>query len=200
MKLFLLMFSLLVLLLVAGLMAATGIGSARPEVGPGQVTTVQGAATQPETMAVVETQPEAAEPAVAQPETVAEETLPSAPAEAQPEAAAQVFETQSNSEKAVTVQVTPLNLSGGGSTLDFEVAFNTHSVDLNFDPAAISALRDDQGREYPAAGWEGSEPGGHHRSGLLQFTAPENTPTFVEVVIRDVAGVPERVFRWKLNS
>jgi len=30
----------------------------------------------------------------------------------------------------VTFEVVPLNLGSGGSTLDFDVAMNTHSVDL----------------------------------------------------------------------
>jgi len=111
-----------------------------------------------------------------------------------------LFATQSNNEQAVAVDVTPLNLPGGGSTLDFEVAFNTHSVDLSFDPAAISVLRDDQGREYPAIVWEGPAPGGHHRSGVLRFKVSDNATDFIEVVIHDVAGVPERVFHWSLTE
>ena len=83
------------------------------------------------------------------------------------------FETLSNDEQRVWVEVTPLNLPQGGTTLDFEVAFNTHSVNLDFDPAAISVLRDDQGREYPALSWEGPGPGGHHRSGVLRFKVPD---------------------------
>jgi hypothetical protein len=110
------------------------------------------------------------------------------------------FDTQSNNENAVEVEVTPLNLSQGGTSLDFEVAFSTHSVDLAFDPAAISFLRDDAGREYPALTWEGPGPGGHHRSGVLRFKVPDYTTDFVEVIIHDVAGVPERVFLWKLTS
>lgn len=111
-----------------------------------------------------------------------------------------VFVTQSNSERAVAIDVTPLNLPNGGSTLDFEIAFNTHSVDLGFDPAAISVLRDDEGREYPAIAWDGPAPGGHHRSGILRFQAPDNATDFIEVVIHDVAGVPERVFHWNLTE
>jgi hypothetical protein len=110
-----------------------------------------------------------------------------------------LFTAQSNNERAVTVEVTPLNLPQGGSTLDFEVAFETHSVDLGFDPAAISILRDDQGREYPAVAWEGAGPGGHHRSGVLRFELPEPATKFIEVIIHDVAGVPERVFQWNLS-
>ncbi len=114
--------------------------------------------------------------------------------------AAASFATQSNNEKAVAIDVTPLNLASGGDAWDFEVAFNTHSVDLSFDPAAISVLRDNLGNEYPAIVWEGSGPGGHHRSGVLRFNAPEQTTGFVELVIHDVAGVPERVFHWDLTQ
>ena len=117
---------------------------------------------------------------------------------AQPQAAVSTFATQSNSEKAVTVEVTPLNLANGNATLDFEVTFNTHSVALDFDPAASSVLRDSTGREYLALAWEGDPPGGHHRQGTLRFTAPNQLTGFVEVVVQDVAGVPERVFRWNL--
>lgn len=110
------------------------------------------------------------------------------------------FESQTNDEKAVTVEVTPLNLPQGGTSLDFEVAFNTHSVELDFDPVKISVLRDDQGHEYPALAWEGPGPTGHHRSGTLRFKVFDHPTNFVEVVIRSVAGVPERVFRWNLTE
>lgn len=127
-------------------------------------------------------------------------------AAAQPETAqsqsgdSPLFTTQSNDEQSVTIEVTPLNLPDGGSTLDFEVAFNTHSVDLSFDPVALSVLRDDEGREYPAIAWEGDASGGHHRSGVLRFKVPDYATDFIEVTIRDVAGVPERVFRWNLTG
>ena len=122
------------------------------------------------------------------------------PESAQAQPVALIFQAQSNDENAVTVEVTPLNLPQGGSSLDFEVAFNTHSVELNFDPAAISVLRDDQGHEYPALVWEGSGPTGHHRSGTLRFQVFNHPSDFVEVVIRNLAGVSERVFRWSLTE
>ncbi len=125
-------------------------------------------------------------------------TIQSGAAKAQPDVP--TFTTQSNSEQAVGVDVTPLNLPGGGTSLDFEVAFNTHSVNLDFDPVALSVLRDDEGREYPAIAWEGAGPGGHHRSGVLRFKIPDYATDFIEVVIHDVAGVPERVFHWSLTS
>ncbi|MCL4303991.1 MAG: hypothetical protein KJ077_50370 [Anaerolineae bacterium] len=111
------------------------------------------------------------------------------------------FATQSNDEQSVTVEVTPLNLATGAASLDFTVVFDTHSVQLNFDPAALSVLRDDAGREYPVLAWEENASGsGHHKSGLLRFKAPEQAPKFVEVIVRDVADVPERVFRWDLSG
>jgi hypothetical protein len=139
---------------------------------------------------------------VTQPEVPQNDSAPASAAQAAPaepnQPAAPGFATQSNGERAVSVDVTPINLGTGSATLDFEVAFNTHSVNLSFDPAAISVLRDSAGREYPAVAWEGSGPGGHHRSGVLRFPPPEQATKFIEVVIRGVAGVPERVFHWDL--
>lgn len=142
-----------------------------------------GGAVQPQVAQAGATQAQAAQPEPAQ-------TLP----------VALTFESKSNDEKAVTVEVTPLNLPQGGSSLDFEVAFNTHSVELDFDPTAISVLRDDQGHEYPALAWDGGGPTGHHRSGTLRFKVFDHPTNFVEVVIRSIAGVPERVFRWNLTE
>jgi hypothetical protein len=141
---------------------------------------------------------------VSQPEVRQDVSAPANAAQAAPaepaQPAAPTFATQSNNEKAVAVDITPLNLDTGETTLEFEVAFNTHSVDLSFDPAAISILRDSTGREYPAVAWEGSGSGGHHRSGVLRFQMPEATSDSVELVIQGVAGVPERVFHWDLTQ
>jgi hypothetical protein len=159
------------LLIAAGLLAACGAAKSSR-------------VSQPEVRQAVSAPPEPAQAAPAEP------AQPAAPA----------FATQTNSEKAVAVDVTPLNVGTGEATLDFEVAFNTHSVDLSFDPAAIAVLRDSAGREYPAVAWDGSGPGGHHRSGVLRFQMPEAAGDSVELVIRDVAGVPERIFHWDLTQ
>ncbi len=173
-------FLAIVLLTVTGLIAACGSDVVEPAAASDQ-------SAKP--VEVVQLQNQNDETAAVNPE-------PETGAEPQP--AAPVFESQLSNEKAVMVEVTPLNLPRGGPTFDFEVAFNTHSVDLSFDPAAISILRDDQGREYPAVAWEGAGPGGHHRSGVLRFEAPATATKFIEVIIHDVAGVPERVFQWNL--
>jgi hypothetical protein len=77
---------------------------------------------------------------------------------------------------------------------------STHSVDLGEDMAVVSTLRDDQGREYRPVSWNGDGPGGHHRSGVLEFPALEGSPKSVTLVIRDIAKVPERVFGWDLEQ
>lgn len=103
-----------------------------------------------------------------------------------------------NDAGRVVVDVAPLTLSG--DAWEFEVAFNTHSVNLGFDVTEVSVLRCDQGQEYTPTVWEGPGPGGHHRSGVLKFAALDHSTSSVEIVIRDVAEVPERVFRWDVPS
>jgi hypothetical protein len=87
----------------------------------------------------------------------------------------------------------------------FKIALDTHSVNLDgYDLAKQAVLRVD-GREVAATAWDAPK-GGHHRSGNLVFptSGADGAPTIgagaraVEVVVRDVAGVPERTFRWPL--
>jgi hypothetical protein len=108
------------------------------------------------------------------------------------------FETKSSRENMVRVDVTPLDCTPGKGA-KFQIRMNTHSVDLAYDVAALSTLKDDQGREYRPVSWQGSPPGGHHRSGILEFPALEGNPNRVTLVIKDIADVPERTFEWKLE-
>jgi hypothetical protein len=90
----------------------------------------------------------------------------------------------------------------------FDVALDTHSVDLDaIDLAGSALLRTDKGVEVKPLGWNAAK-GGHHRSGPLTFptAAPDGSPLIgsdtrvVELVIRGVAGVPERTMRRELSS
>ena len=108
------------------------------------------------------------------------------------------FETKSSRENMVRVDVTPLDCTPGKAA-KFQIRMNTHSVDLGYDVAALSTLKDNQGREYRPVSWQGSPPGGHHRSGILEFPALEGNPNRVTLVIKDIADVPERTFEWKLE-
>ncbi|MBI4280985.1 hypothetical protein HY628_02195 [Candidatus Uhrbacteria bacterium] len=79
----------------------------------------------------------------------------------------------------------------------FDLALDTHSVDLAQALEQVAALVDDQGNKYPPQSWEGSPPGGHHRTGILTFAAIRPLPSAVTLVIRDI-GAPERTFVWEL--
>ena len=134
----------------------------------------------------------------------AEQTIPTTVPDATPTqegsasepSASSELSTQQSDAGRVTIDVTPLTLSG--VTWEFEVALNTHSVDLGFDLTKVGALRCDRGQEFEAIAWDGSGPGGHHRSGVLKFAAPDHPISYVEVVIRDVAKVSERTFKWEV--
>ncbi len=106
---------------------------------------------------------------------------------------------------AVSVAVTPMNLDEADpETLIFEVAMNTHSVDLSMDVAALATLTTDNGHEVSATLWD-AQPGGHHVSGRLSFPAiAEGIPLLpgskqLTLTIRDV-DAPERVFTWQLSG
>jgi hypothetical protein len=111
--------------------------------------------------------------------------------------------TRIDEQGAVVFEVTPLNLGIPADTLDFDVAMNTHSVDLSMDLAALSTLSTDTGLSVQASKWD-AVPGGHHVEGKLIFpSAHDGTPilegaskltlTIVEV------DAPSRVFEWQLQ-
>jgi len=120
----------------------------------------------------------------------------------------------SNSPTAVldVAKFGTLSHSGGNVTLDaqlidfqidrpiiFAVAMNTHSVDLADDMTKLATLRDDAGKEYAPLAWAGAGPGGHHREGQLKFAGLTSKPRYIELVVRGLAKVPERVLRWELR-
>ncbi len=107
-----------------------------------------------------------------------------------------VYESQENEGGSVTVTVTPLSLKPG-LPASFDVAFETHSVDLLFDIEKVAALTDDLGTTYTPH-WEGSPPGGHHRSGTLRFTPDIQEPTTLTLTFTDIAGIPSRTFSWNV--
>lgn len=108
--------------------------------------------------------------------------------------------TQTSEGGQVTVKAT----WAGPSGLVFQVAMDTHAVDLDqYDLATLAVLRAGQGTEVRPSAWDAPK-GGHHRQGTLTFPAqgPDGkavlSPTVKEItlIIRDVGGVPERTLRW----
>lgn len=99
------------------------------------------------------------------------------------------------------VVVLATRLPAEGQSLRFRVEMGTHGRDLSKHRFGdIVRIRDAAGKEYaPTAvqehsGWE------HHRVAILQFPPPDPGTTRVELLVRDVAGIRERVFRWDLHG
>ena len=70
-------------------------------------------------------------------------------------------ETLLDEQGAISVSVRPLNIGRGEATLDFEIALDTHSVDLSMDLATLATLTTDTGLTMEAGDWQAPQ-GGHH--------------------------------------
>lgn len=108
------------------------------------------------------------------------------------------LQTLSLEENSVTFKITP-EQSEIGKEIVFDIVIDTHTVDLGFDMTKISVLETDFGEEYFPVKWEGSDPGGHHRSGKLYFDKLQAQTKSVTLIIKDVANVSERKFTWELE-
>jgi len=109
----------------------------------------------------------------------------------------QKWESKIDDQASVTVTVTPTLLSEESREWKFDITLSTHSVELDQDMTEIAILTDDSGKEYGPVRWEGAEPGGHHREGILFFTPITPYPQHLKLNIRDVGGV-QRLFSWTL--
>lgn len=108
---------------------------------------------------------------------------------------AQAGSSQSVGGGGVTVTVKPVN--GPGQSPTFLVSLDTHSVNLDtYKFEDIVRLRNGRGGELAPTAVEGTKGGGHHRSATIRFASPKPMPKSLEVVVKGVAGVPERLFRW----
>ena len=114
-------------------------------------------------------------------------------------AAAAELGTQKNSDRGVTVAVTPQNLSGGAKSWDFKVVLDTHLGDLNDDLVKTVTLLDDKGGRYVPVKLEGAGPGGHHREGTLKFSPVTPMPGAIELRIQRAGEASPRSFRWQLK-
>lgn len=113
------------------------------------------------------------------------------------EAASPALAAQSSSAAGVTVKITPRTLAG--ATWDFEVVFDTHSQDLKDDLEKSAVLVADGGTPQAPAKWQGPPPGGHHRSGTLQFNAISPMPAAIELRITRPGESKPRSFKWQLK-
>jgi hypothetical protein len=104
---------------------------------------------------------------------------------------------------AVVVEVTPLNLGTPADTLEFDIAMNTHSVDLSMDLAMLATLTTDTGVTVQATTWDAPR-GGHHVSGKLIFPTTKDGKSILEGASKLIltiinVDVPSRAFEWELK-
>lgn len=111
--------------------------------------------------------------------------------------------TRSDQQGAVTVNVTPLNLKGPSDQLEFDIALETHSVDLSMDLATLATLTTDTGITVQATKWDAPR-GGHHVEGKLVFPGTKDGKTILDnarkltLTITNV-DAPSRIFEWVLK-
>ena len=105
------------------------------------------------------------------------------------------YEKQQNQEAEVTVEVTPLKLSSKENA-EFNVVFDTHSVNLDKSLKEISVLEDDKGNIYNPISWSGGI-GGHHIEGNLLFPPFSKDAKSAKLTIKQIGGV-DRIFKWNL--
>ena len=106
--------------------------------------------------------------------------------------------TRTDSGGGVTIKVTYLD-SLTASDLRFQVVLDTHSVNLDgYDLRTIAVLRDETGTSYLPTAVE-NKGSGHHRETTVSFAKIASGTKRVELVIKDVAGIKERIFRWDIE-
>ena len=111
--------------------------------------------------------------------------------------------TRTDEQGSVIFTVTPLNLGTPADSLEFDVAMNTHSIDLSMDLAQLATLATDAGVTIQAEKWDAT-PGGHHVEGKLVFPSAQDGTSILEgaskltLTIVDVDAA-SRIFEWELK-
>lgn len=98
----------------------------------------------------------------------------------------------------VTVTATVLPSVAAEGPLRIKVVLDTHSVTLDelaFEK--IVAMKTSDGRDIPPVAIEEAKGSGHHREAVVLF---DHVPNPVVIVVKNVAGIPERSFSWELPT
>ena len=133
---------------------------------------------------------------------VAVMTIPALPLAAQSSAGPP---TLKNRGGGVTVEAKYLGASAAGDAIRFEIKLDTHSVNLDqYDLKQLATLRNDLGVAVKPLTFE-KKGSGHHIQNILAFPAKDEAGksvagdgvTSLELVLFDIADVPQRVLRWE---
>ncbi|MBI2052459.1 MAG: hypothetical protein HYT38_02145 [Candidatus Sungbacteria bacterium] len=109
------------------------------------------------------------------------------------------WETKTDEQPPIIIAVTPVEFGEDVKVWKFEIVLDTHSGSLNDDMLTVATLVDNKGNAYQPISWEGPDPGGHHREGMLIFNEISPIPEYVELKINNVGGISERSFRWNIQ-
>lgn len=105
------------------------------------------------------------------------------------------LESKVKSMGAVEVEVTPVSIKLG-SKMIFDVALNTHSVDLSYDYTNIIKAEDAKGNVYEAISWSGDK-GGHHLRGEVELEPLIEDTRTIKLNIKGIDN-QNAVFEWEL--
>lgn len=99
----------------------------------------------------------------------------------------------------VTVIATLLREQADATVI--KLVLDTHAGSLDgYNLEAIATLRDGSGKTYPVEAVEKTSGGGHHREAILRFPKVNPEAKTIELIVKDVAGVKERAFRWSTTE
>lgn len=100
---------------------------------------------------------------------------------------------------SVTVAATLLKDQAEATAI--KLVLDTHAGSLDgYRFEAIATLRDDSGKTYPVEAVEQASGGGHHREAVLRFGKVSPQAKSIELLVKDVAGVKERLFGWSATE
>ena len=105
------------------------------------------------------------------------------------------FTAQSSDRGEVSIEVTPVVLEPEKEA-KFNLVFNTHTVELDYDLLKASSLSDDKGNIIKPISWSGGS-GGHHLNGELVFPSLSAKAKSAKLIIVSISGF-DRSFIWNL--
>lgn len=111
----------------------------------------------------------------------------------------QKWESKTDDQLAVTVIITPIDISFESKEWKFDIVMSTHSVELDQDMIRAAVLVDDFGKKYSPVKWDDAPAGGHHREGVLIFAPVVPYPRYLTLNIKDI-GDAQRSFSWILTE
>jgi len=100
------------------------------------------------------------------------------------------------------ITVTATLLKEQPESTAIKVALDTYFFNLvRYDVEELAILRDENGRTYPLIAVEqASSLKPRYREAVLRFEKVDSRAKTIELVVKGVAGVKERVFRWSTSQ